>query len=157
MLRDFSLKCATGRQEKVYHSIHMTELRGLSQYCKNGHSLDSMSRDRLVCGINHDCMQQRLLNEEANLSSQKAIGISLSLESAIKQAVAIQNEFKLPNEAVSKIEQKTSLRNQSAKCFRCDNLHNLKSRSFINKEIFFAKIRDTHSKLAEKKPSHRYP
>ena len=98
-----------------------------------------------------------MLNEKANLSSQKAIGISLSLESAIKQAVAIQNEFKLPNEAVSKIEQKTSLRNQSAKCFRCDNLHNLKSRPFINKEFFFAKIRDTHSKLAEKKPSHRYP
>ena len=139
MLRDFSLKCAKGSQEKVYHSIYMTELRGLSQYCKNGHSLDSMSRDRLVCGIKYDRMQQRLLNEEANLSSQKAIGISLSLESAIKQAVAIQNESKLPNEAVSKIEQKTSLRNQSAKCFRCDNLHNLKSRPFINKEFFFCK------------------
>ena len=52
--------------------------------------------------------------------------ISLSPESAIKQAVTIQNEFKQLNEAGSKIEQKASSRNQSAKCFRCDNLHSPK-------------------------------
>ena len=86
-----------------------------------------MLRDRLVCGINHDRTQQRLLSEGANLSSQKAMDISLYLESAIKHTAAIQNEFKQPNETVSKIEQKTSLRNQSAKCFRCDNPHKPKS------------------------------
>ena len=37
--------------------------------------------------------------------------ISLSLESAMKQAAAIENEFKQANETVSKIEQKTSSRN----------------------------------------------
>ena len=64
---------------------------------------------------------------------------------------AIQNEFKQPNEAASKIEQKTSLRNQSTKYFRCDDLHNLKLCPFINKECFyFAKIRDTQQKFAEK-------
>ena len=61
--------------------------------------------------------QQRLLSEGANLSLQKAMDISLSLESVIKQAAVIQNEFKQLNETVSKIEQKTSSRNQSAKCF----------------------------------------
>ena len=35
-------------------------------------------------------------------------------------------EFKQPNEAVSKPEQKTSLINQDAKCFRCDNQINPK-------------------------------
>ena len=102
----------------------MAELRRLSQYCKHGDSLKSMLRDSLVCGINHDRMQQRLLSEGAKLSLQKAMDILLSLESAIKQEAAIQNEFKQMNEAVSKIEQKTSSRNQSAKCFQCDNLHN---------------------------------
>ena len=157
LLRDFSLTCATGRQEKVYHSIYMAELRRLSQYCEYGNSLDSMFRDCLVCGINHDRRQQRLLSEGANLSLQKTMDISLSLESAKKQAAVIQNKFKQPNEAVSKIEQKTSSRHQSAKCFRYKNLQNPKSCPFIDKECFFAKIRDTHPKFAEKKPSHHYP
>ena len=82
----------------------MAELRRLSQYCKYGVSLDSMLRDRLVRGINHDCTQQRLLNEGANLSLQKSMDITLSLESAINQAVVIQNEFKQPNETVSRTE-----------------------------------------------------
>ena len=44
-------------------SRYMTELRRLSQYCKYSDSLDSMLQDRLVCGINHDRTQQRLLSE----------------------------------------------------------------------------------------------
>ena len=40
------------------------------------------------------------------------IMISTKLESAMKPATVIQNEFKQPNEAVSKTEQKTSSRNQ---------------------------------------------
>ena len=89
-------KCITlhGRTKKTH------------QYCQYGNSLDSMLRDRLVCGINHDHMQQRLLSEGANLFLQKAMDISRSLESMIKQAAAIQNEFKQPNEAVSKLNRK---------------------------------------------------
>ena len=44
-------------------SQYMTELRRLSQYCKYSDSLDSMLQDRLVCGVNHDRTQQRLLSE----------------------------------------------------------------------------------------------
>ena len=64
-------------------SQYMAELRRLSQYYEYGDSLDSMLRDCLVCGINHDCTQQRLLSEGANLSLQKVMDISLSPESAI--------------------------------------------------------------------------
>ena len=59
-------------------SQYMAELRRLSQYYEYGDSLDS-----LLCGINHDCTQQRLLSEGANLSLQKVMDISLSPESAI--------------------------------------------------------------------------
>ena len=111
-----------------------------------------------MCGINHD---QTAVKLGSKLILTKAMDISLSPESVIKQVAAIQNEFKQPNEVVSKIEQKTSTRNQSAKCFRCDNLDNPKSCPFIDKEwffvVFFSKIRDTHRKFAEKKPIHRYP
>ena len=94
------------RNRKTGESVsqYMAELRRLSQYCEYGDSLDSMLRDRLVCGINHDRTQQRLLSEGGNLSLQKAMDISLSLESVIKQAAVIQNEFQQLNETVSKIE-----------------------------------------------------
>ena len=133
----------------------MAELRPLHQNCEYGNSLDSMLRDGSLCGINHHHTQQRLLSEGGDFSLQKAMDISLSV---IKQTAAIQNEFNQPNEAISKIEQKTSSRNQSAKCFRCDNLHNPKLCLFIDNEFFFLpKITDKHRKFAEKKPYHCYP
>ena len=87
------------------------------------------------------------------------MNISLSPESAIKQVAAIQNEFKQPNEVVSKIEQKTSTRNQSAKCFRCDNLHNPKSCPFIDKNVwfFFCKNKGHTSKVCRKKTNSSLP
>ena len=71
------------RNRKLGESIsrYMAELRRSSQHCKYGDSLESMLGDRLVCGVNHDRMQQRLLSEGANLTLQKAMHISLSLES----------------------------------------------------------------------------
>ena len=71
------------RNRKLGESIsqYMAELRRLSQYSEYGDSLESMLRDCLVCGVNHDRMQQRLLSEGANLTLQKAMHISLSLES----------------------------------------------------------------------------
>ena len=98
-------------------------------------------------------MQQRLLSEGASLSLEKAIDISLSLESAIKQAAVIQSECKPPSEAVSKIEQKIS-RSEGTKCFRCDNVHNPKLCPFIDKQCFFCGNKGhthTHAKFAERK------
>ena len=48
------------RNRKLGESIsqYMAELRRLSQYCEHGDSLESMLRDRLVCGVNHDRTQQ---------------------------------------------------------------------------------------------------
>ena len=69
----------------------------------------------------------------------------------------IQNEFKQPNETVSKIEQKTSSRNQSAKCFQCDNPHNLKLCPFIGKEFFFCKNNGHTSKVCRKKAKFLLP
>ena len=48
------------RNRKLGESIsqYMAELRRLSQYCEYGDSLESVLRDRLVCGVNHDRTQQ---------------------------------------------------------------------------------------------------
>ena len=66
-------------------SNYMAELPHLSQYCKYGDSLEEMLRDKLVCGVNHERTQQRLLNEGASLTLRKAIDIAVSLEPAIPQ------------------------------------------------------------------------
>ena len=41
----------------------VADLRRLSEYCEFGESLAAMLRDRLICGINNDRMQRRLLAE----------------------------------------------------------------------------------------------
>ena len=77
-------------------SQYMAELRRLSQYSEYGDSLESMLRDCLVCGVNHDQMQQCLLSKGANLTLQKAMDISLSLESAIRQSAPPRLKLTLP-------------------------------------------------------------
>ena len=79
-------------------SKFLAELRKLTEYCEYGDSLNDMLRDRLVCSINHVRTQQRLLSEGSILStiSQKALDISLSLESAIGQKAAIQRVLLKP-------------------------------------------------------------
>uniref|UniRef100_A0A3Q1FDP4 Tick transposon n=1 Tax=Acanthochromis polyacanthus TaxID=80966 RepID=A0A3Q1FDP4_9TELE len=41
----------------------LAELRRLTEHCGFGAAMDDMIRDRLVCGINDDCMQRRILAE----------------------------------------------------------------------------------------------
>ena len=87
-------------------SAYVAELRRLIQYCEYGNSLDSMLRDRLVCGINHDRTQQRLLSEGVTLTLQKGLDISLSLESAIQQSAIMYNDLRPKQEVVAKVEKK---------------------------------------------------
>ena len=59
----------------------VSELRSLSQYCNFGDLLDVMIRDCLVCGINDDLIQKRLL-AEPRLTYEKAVELSQSMEIA---------------------------------------------------------------------------
>ena len=71
-------------------SIFVAELKKLTEYCEYGDSLNDMLRDRLVCGINHEKNQQRLLSEGSSLSLEKALDIVLSLKSAISQTAVFK-------------------------------------------------------------------
>ena len=42
---------------------YVAELRNLSEYCEFGDLLEKMLRDRLVCAVNDECIQRRLLAE----------------------------------------------------------------------------------------------
>ena len=60
-------------------SMFVAELRKLTEYYEYGESLNDMLRDRLVCGINHERTQQRLLSEGSTQkkNSQKSLGRSI--------------------------------------------------------------------------------
>lgn len=55
-------------------SKYLAELRKLAQDCNFGDSLMMMLRDRLVCGINDDRIQRRLLWED-RLTFERALNL----------------------------------------------------------------------------------
>ena len=59
----------------------IAQLRSLAQHCNYGASLEIILRDRLVCGINDDSIQKRLLGE-SNLTYKKAVELARGLETA---------------------------------------------------------------------------
>ena len=53
---------------------------------------------------------------------------------SLKHAAVIQNNFKQPNEAVLKIEQKTSLKNHSAKRFKSTQSEIMLDKNHVDKK-----------------------
>ncbi|KAK7095401.1 hypothetical protein V1264_006813 [Littorina saxatilis] len=70
-------------------STYVSQLRHLSLDCNFGASLDLMLRDRLVCGINNDRIQRRLLAEK-ELTFAKSLEVAIAMELAEKSAAALQ-------------------------------------------------------------------
>ena len=63
-------------------SSYVAELHSLAVYCNLGATLEVMLRDRLVCGINNEGIQNKLL-AETDLTYGKALDIARSLEVAV--------------------------------------------------------------------------
>ena len=102
----------------------VSELRTLAQTCNFGDSLGDMLRDRLVCGINDNYIQRRLLSEP-RLDFKKAMELALGLETAVKNARELQSsgrEF-ASMEGVNKLDPGDS---EAAKpCYRCGKTSHL--------------------------------
>ena len=71
-------------------ATYVAELGSIAQTCNYGTSLDEMLRDRIVCGINDDRIQQRLLSEKG-LTYKKALELSQGLERAAKNVRELQS------------------------------------------------------------------
>ena len=116
-------------------SSYVAELRALADHCSFGSSLDTMIRDRLVCGINEDSIQKRLLTEGDKLTLDKAIRIAQSYETAQKDATEL-----LPNETVPqpvhRIQPVLAAQSQAhnKKCYRCAKPGHLPSACRFKKE-----------------------
>lgn len=64
-------------------AAYVTALRELAEHCLYGSSLQEMLRDRLVCGVNHETIQKRLLAEK-DLTYDTAYTLALAIETAEK-------------------------------------------------------------------------
>ena len=71
-------------------ATYVAALRSLAEHCSYGDKLNEMLRDRLVCGVNHDTIQSRLLAEK-DLTYEKAIELDQAVETAQKNAKIIKN------------------------------------------------------------------
>ena len=103
----------------------VSELRTLAQTYNFGDSLGDMLRDRLVCGINDDYIQRRLLSEP-RLDFKKAMELTLGLETAVKNARELQSSGRelASTEGVNKLPDSGD--SEAAKpCYHCGKTSHL--------------------------------
>ena len=157
------------RQRASNESIatYVAALRHLAEHC-NFSDLNEMLRDKLVCGVNHDTIQTRLLAEK-ELTFQKALDLSQAVEAAEKNSKLLQNSKPAESQSdqgklnYTKRGQKTSsstgpgAASGSGKgpivCYRCGGPHLAPECKF--KEVFcrFCKKKGTWPKYVG--PSYR--
>ncbi|XP_072304768.1 uncharacterized protein [Eucyclogobius newberryi] len=115
------------RSRKPNESVldYVPELRRLAQDCNYGDTLQQKLRDRIVCGINDDRIQRRLL-AETDLTCEKAYSIAVASETANKKALDLQNPnavtrcFKLNKGLYSS----GAFKSTTQEYYRCKGQHN---------------------------------
>ena len=70
---------------------YVAALREIAEYCNYGTSLSEMLRDRLVCGVNHDGIQKKLLAEK-ELDFDKAYSVAVAIEVAERDTKNLKAE-----------------------------------------------------------------
>ena len=118
------------RKEGESVADFVAQLRQLSEHCQFGEALSDMLRDRIVCGINDQRIQRRLLSE-SDLTLAKA------MESADKDAntlktgatgASAQPVLQLPatmgrGRTVKRNSPRSNQQSSSASCYRCHGKH----------------------------------
>ena len=84
-LRFNSRVCQPGESVAMY----LAELKSLSEHCDFGDALDDMLRDRIVCGIQDQRTQPRLL-AETDLTFKRVFEVAQAIESADTQVEELQ-------------------------------------------------------------------
>lgn len=113
------------RKEGQTVSVFVAELRRLTEFCAFGASLDDMIRDRLVCGINDDRIQRRLLSE-SDLTLQRAVELATAMETAAKDVLELQQQSKAES-TVNIIQSSASKTVGTFGCFRCGGKHSVET------------------------------
>ncbi|KAM7287864.1 uncharacterized protein ISCGN_031555 [Ixodes scapularis] len=106
------------RQDGETLGQFVAALRGLASTCAFGDQLDSLLRDRFVCGINNPAMQTRLL-ELPDPSLDDAVKAALAMEAAAKDASEIARAAGSPSTEAAVNKMAT----RSGACSRCGAAH----------------------------------
>lgn len=126
-------------------SDYVASLRELSEYCDFGGSLNDMLRDRLVCGVNDERYQRRLLSE-SKLTFEKAFELAQSMELADQNLRELRDSGskrvnKVNARAKDRAEGQTSghaacatYRGTCGSCYRCGGDHRPSECRFKNAE-----------------------
>lgn len=112
------------RQQNESVSDYVAALRNIAEHCNFNDTLETMIRDRIVCGIANDRIQRRLLSEQ-DLTFKKAYEISHAMEMAAKDVLDLHLP-KPPQETVNKVKHQNKPRKPSHKtksCYRCGGDH----------------------------------
>ena len=146
---------------------YIARLRQLSRGCQFGTFLEEMIRDRLVCGISSDLIQNRLLSEP-ELSLQKATEMAVALETAGRNQQELAGGSRV-EPAVQRIhasaesrqarESSSSSRNASKpkrygsetdKCWRCLSNRHSESECYFKRKRCFRCSKYGHTSAAHK-------
>jgi len=97
---------------------YVSKLRSIVKRCNFGDSLETILRDRIVCGINDGVIQRRLLSEK-ELTFKTALEIIQGMESAaknVKELMSRPDGTMPPTPAVHHVTDATKPANV---CYRC--------------------------------------
>ena len=123
-------------------AIYLAELKSLAQKCNfKAGTLHEMLRDRLVCGINEDSIQKRLLSE-TKLTYKSAVNKAQAMEATMEHVKEMQAAKKLEDETAVTEEQVHMVQCQqrgrpsqgfsSKECYRCGNTNHTADRCRLN-------------------------
>ena len=149
------------RQEGESVASYVAQLRNTAQHCNFGDTLDLMLRDRLVCGINDDRIQRRLLAVR-DLTFQNALETATAMEMASHGLADLQKGATSSSTATVNVVEKQNISLKPSKvfdvqneCYRCGGRHGAHECSFKDSECHFCHKRGHIARKCRMKSAHR--
>ena len=141
-------------------ATYVAALRELSEYCNYGDKLHEMLRDRLVCGVNHDTIQRKLL-AEPDLTYEKAYTLAQAIEASERDSLDLKGSKNssaplLPWPGVNysrtfkHSKGKIPTKRGNPTCYRCGGPHLAPACKFINSECKFCKKKGYIARVCRK-------
>lgn len=114
-------------------ATYVAALRELAEHCSYGDTLSEMLRDRLVCGVQHEGIQRKLLSEK-DLTYDKAYTLAQAIEAAERDSKNLKTMDKssliLPGKQVLYQQAKAHFdkspapsQRRNITCYRCGGPH----------------------------------
>ncbi len=120
------------RHEGERISDFVADLRQIARNCEFKDLLEENLRDRIVCGVNNEAIQKKLLAHGRDLTYKKAIDSALAMELASVQSAGLKSSTMHRREVeVNKIDDKVGHGNAATAnasgrmCFRCGSKFHL--------------------------------